>query len=402
MDNNVIIITAVFPPEPVVSSRMSFDIAESLSSTSNVTVLSPRPSRPYGFNFQPYIKSMEYDHVCLKSFVSPGPLIIGRLLESVSYGLSCIRYLKKYRMNISFIYANTWPMFSQLIVTNYAHLKGIPIIIHIQDIYPESFSNKLPSIIRPIFNNIFMHMEKYIFNKASRIISISNDSKAYLIQSRRVNAKKISAVNNWQNEEAYLKFHRDDSRAIHPNGMFTCMYLGNIGPVADLESIIKSFGVSALRGTRLIIAGSGSSKKKLQIVASDYYPYPIEFIDVPDNQVPETQDLADVLILPIRRGAALSSIPSKLPGYMFSQKPILAVLDNESVTAKVIIESNCGWLVNPGEEDELIMTLKMIVSLSKVELEALGSNGFRYAMSNYSRKINLGLLTKIFMEYTKK
>ena len=41
----ILIITAVFPPEPIVSSRLSFDIANKLSEENEIVVLHPHPSR---------------------------------------------------------------------------------------------------------------------------------------------------------------------------------------------------------------------------------------------------------------------------------------------------------------------------------------------------------------------
>ena len=46
----ILIITAVFPPEPIVSSQLSFDIADKMSEDYKVTVIKQRSSRHYGFN----------------------------------------------------------------------------------------------------------------------------------------------------------------------------------------------------------------------------------------------------------------------------------------------------------------------------------------------------------------
>lgn len=46
----ILIVTAVFPPEPVVSAQISYDLATELSKKYNVTVLCPPPTRPNGKN----------------------------------------------------------------------------------------------------------------------------------------------------------------------------------------------------------------------------------------------------------------------------------------------------------------------------------------------------------------
>jgi hypothetical protein len=51
-DKNILIVSCVFPPEPVVSANLSFDIAGELAFKNNVTVISPLPTRPYGSNYR--------------------------------------------------------------------------------------------------------------------------------------------------------------------------------------------------------------------------------------------------------------------------------------------------------------------------------------------------------------
>lgn len=45
---NILIISAVFHPEPLTSAMMNYDLAEELAKEHNVTVLRPKPSRPIG------------------------------------------------------------------------------------------------------------------------------------------------------------------------------------------------------------------------------------------------------------------------------------------------------------------------------------------------------------------
>lgn len=49
--SNILIISAVFSPEPVVSAKLSEDIANELGLSNEVTVIAPKPTRPLGFKF---------------------------------------------------------------------------------------------------------------------------------------------------------------------------------------------------------------------------------------------------------------------------------------------------------------------------------------------------------------
>ena len=56
---NVVIVSAVFPPEPVVTAQTSFQIADALFHFGHqVTVLAPFPNRPDGRLFKGYRRSL--------------------------------------------------------------------------------------------------------------------------------------------------------------------------------------------------------------------------------------------------------------------------------------------------------------------------------------------------------
>jgi glycosyltransferase involved in cell wall biosynthesis len=176
------------------------------------------------------------------------------------------------------------------------------------------------------------------------------------------------------------------------------MYMGNIGPVAGIDLLIDSFSKANLGKCRLLIAGSGSKRIELENLVSLRKIERVNFVDVPNGMVPEIQGSADVMLLPIKKGAASSSIPSKLPAYMFSKKPIIAAVDIDSDSAKVINEAKAGWVIEPENIDMLIDVMREASLTKKPELELKGENGFNFAMKNLSKKNNLKLLVKAILE----
>jgi len=176
------------------------------------------------------------------------------------------------------------------------------------------------------------------------------------------------------------------------------MYLGNIGPVAGIELLIESFFKANLKDCKLIIAGSGSKRIDLEKLVSSKKIERVYFVDVPNGMVPEIQGSADVMLLPMKKGAASSSIPSKLPAYMFSKKPIIASVDMDSDSARVINEAKAGWVIEPENIDMLIDVMREAFLTKKSELEIKGENGFNFAMKNLSKKNNLKQLVKVILE----
>lgn len=393
----ILIVTAVFSPEPVVSAKLSEDLANELSKTNKVSVISPKPTRPYGFKLIKKNINKSYSHIKLNSYTCPESNFYGRIKESYSFGLACAKYIKENRNNIDVIYMNSWPIFAQYLTVKTAYKYNIPITTHIQDVYPESLGTKIP-IFGVIFNFIFRPIDKVILEKSKKVVAISKKMKQYLANSRQISSDKIIVVQNWQDEEAFINYKEIRDNNFTDQRLFTFMYMGNIGPVAGIDLLIDSFSKANLEKCRLLIAGSGSKRNELENLVSLKKIKRVNFIDVPDGMVPEIQASADVMLLPIKKGAASSSIPSKLPAYMFSKKPIIASVDIDSDSARAINDARAGWVIEPENIDMLIDVMREAYLTKKSELELKGENGFNFAIKNLSKKNNLKQLVMAILE----
>lgn len=395
----VLIVSAVFPPEPIVSSKLSFDLYKALNERNiKAIVIHPTPTRPFGFRPDTQtIGLIGPDEVTTKSYVCPRSSLIGRTRESWSFGRACEKYIAEHKDEISCIYANAWPMFAQKAIVKKAKKYGIPCIIHVQDVYPESLTNKLSGLIGGFVKAFAIPIDKYVLRNCTKVVAISEKMRDYLIVSRNIPKSKISVVINWQDEQDFLEYQKQAvSEELHP---FTFMYMGNIGPVAGVDLLIEAFTNTGLDNARLVIAGSGSMKEKLKELAEPYKN--IEFWDVPNGKVPEIQAKADCMLLPIKKGAASSSIPSKLPAYMFSAKPIIGCMDADSDTATAINESGGGWVIDPENASKLADTMKSVVGMSEDLLKTMGNNAQKYGLEHFSKKKNLDKLTKVIMDCIK-
>ena len=241
----------------------------------------------------------------------------------------------------------------------------------------------------------FQPIDRYILKNANKIICISENMKMHLSQTRKLPASKFQIVSNWQDEGSFIEYKKNTSVHDHAKEGFSFMYLGNNGPVAGVDFLIKSFAKAAIENSRLIIAGSGSRTDACKELAKDLGLDNVFFVPVPDGKVPEVQAKADVMLLPVNKGGAMSSIPSKLPAYMLSAKPIIGSLDLKSDTANAIVAANCGIVIEPEKEDYLVGAMREIRYFDKNKLIEMGENGFSYAMSNFSKSYNLKQIVNI-------
>jgi glycosyltransferase involved in cell wall biosynthesis len=395
----ILLVSANFPPEPVAAACLSYDLALSLSEKNKVTVIAPRPSRPFGFSFRKELPDHKlFEHIVLNSYTCPKSKVPGRMYESYSFGKHTLNFIRENHDKIKCIYISAWPLLAQYMLVKASRKYAIPAVIHVQDIYPESLSNKIP-FLGQVINRALLPLDRYILRNASHIVANSEYMRASFEKTRGIAGNRITVVKNWQDESKFImdyEMHTD--RKNHDSGdrRFIFMYLGNIGPVAGVDFLIKSFIKADIKEAILVIAGAGSQKEKCMQI-SRHENRNIVFTDVPAGKVAEMQSSSDVLLLPVRKGASLSSIPSKLPAYMFSKKPIIACVENESDIAYDIRKSDCGWVVPPEDTDSLIKAMKSCISMPREDLRIIGERGFSYALDNYSRRKNLSVLTSIIM-----
>ena len=390
--SRILIISAVFPPEPVISALLSRDIADALSVKHDVTVLCPHPSRPEGFIFMENAIKANYKVERLNSFTCPSSILFGRLRESFDFGKHCVDFIQKNSSSIDCIYINSWPLFSQYRIIKAARKCGVPSILHIQDIYPESLTKKLPAIIGRLVFQLLLPIDKFILKNASIIVGISSYMISYLSKTRKVEKEKFRIIRNWQNDQQFIKY---SSKLSNSKNDFVFMYAGSISASAGVPALIHGFAKANLPNAKLVIAGDGADKINCINMANDLQNDKIIFSEVGPDNIAELQSEADILLLPLRKGIAKTATPSKLTAYLLSSKPVIATVEEDTDVSDILTKANCGFVVEPEDSDALADILRKSYSISETELVRMGANGKEYARMYLSKHANLNKLVSI-------
>lgn len=390
----ILIVSSVFPPEPVVSAMMSYDIAMRLCALGNkVVVVTPSPSRPLNYVFKEEKKVFPFEHIVLDSYTYPESHIIGRTRESISFGKAVARFISEYPDSIDCIYANTWPLFSQLAIARSAKKKAIPFYIHEQDVYPESYCFKIPGLLGRLLYKVLIPIDKYVQWHARGLIVISPAMIDTLSQTRKVKKEKYTLVRNWQEDQRFINAYRpvnDNDTGCH------FMYLGSINPTANVTMIIEAFATITTPKCKMSIIGNGPEKSHCEEVAK-VVGVDISFGSVNPDLVAEKQRSADVLVLCLKKGVAKTATPSKLTAYMLTGRPIIASVDFDSDCANIINEAKCGIVVEPDNVDALGDAMQTMANTSIEEKNIKGRKAFDYAVKHLSKEQNLKILANILM-----
>jgi glycosyltransferase involved in cell wall biosynthesis len=406
----IVIISGVSPPEPVTASRINWDVASRLAEENNqVWLISPKPSRLKSSDYKETTGTSirkvgdNFYHIWLDSFTCPKYSLFLRAYESLDFGLKSISYVNRKIENVDLIYICSWPVICPLMIIKLRKNKQVPVIVNIQDLYPESLLARINSkAIAPVFYPLFF-LDRLVANGSTHITVISESFRKRYINKIKDCESKISVIHNWQDPEVFIKISATRDTIIRKYNLLDCrgkfifMFLGNVGPVAGVEKLIFSFLPLDRGELYLIIAGTGTEKEKCQLLSERLGLSNIAFVDVPPepDSVAELQSILDIMLLPINPESAHSSIPSKLIAYMFSAKPVITSASDGSEPAKAIKESGCGWISGTDKPEEWARVMESAFNTDlSVRLE-MGKAGFRYAMNNYSRTEGLRKISKL-------
>ena len=383
-----LIVSAVFPPEPVVSARLSDDIYQSIKRGGlEVRVFHPRATRPNGYPFGERI-AIGTDEIVSDSFTCPESSVYGRLKESYSFGKATAQYIKQHHQDIDVLYANTWPLFGQFFLAKAAKKNGIPYYIHIQDIYPESYCHKMSKVLGNFLQDLLIPIDKYVLRNAKGVFAISPAMKSYLAETRGLEESKVLLVRNWQDDHFFIKTYKPIETKQEKTSL---MYLGSINPTANVSLIVHAVAGLDKENYHLSIIGSGPEKENCQELASQL-GVDVSFGTVTPEQVAIKQSEADILILCLKKGIAQTATPSKLTAYMLTGRPIIASVDLDSDCANIIREAGCGLVVEPDNEQALKEAIVKIAVKDAAELNILGKAAFKYAKDHLSKEKNLNII----------
>lgn len=386
MQKQILIISAVFPPEQVTSAFLNYDLAKVLAKDYKVTVLRPKPTRPIGATFREGWSDPDFETVLINSYTHPESELLGRFKEAMDFSRKAVKYLKAHKDEIDFVYNDGWQLFGLYIIAKACIKYNIPYIVPIQDIYPECLLTKshIPGFAKKMIKDTLLPIDKYYQKHAFCVRTISDEMADYLSKTRNISRDKYLVVNNWQNDDEFKRFPKTQDIC-----KLVFEYVGSINVHANVDLMIRAFAEANIPNTELRIYGGGNQKENCQQLVKNLRLTNVTFGFVSRNEIPTIQSAASVLILALPKGNGNLCLPSKLTSYMLSGKPILACVDEDSATMRYIHEADCGISVEPDDIQAIKDGFVRFAQMSKEELQKKGENARIFSSQHLTREVNL-------------
>ena len=398
-----LVVSCVFAPEPVVSARTSTEVVEKLVAAGHqVTVIAPFPNRPGGKLYPGYKRTLYhkerhlrgYDIIrCFAAF-SQESSMLSRFLENITFGVTAaLAAIFVKRPDV--VYSNTWPVIATVFLTLVARWRHLPMVVSVQDVYPESLISQQRLAPNSWLARLLRYIDRFVAHQATALVVISDAFARIYEDNRKVPPQRIVVVPNWLDSTVVTPDVSDAQQVRNRLGIparaCLAVYGGNIGVAAGVETLVAAFDhIDPKLDLYLLVAGSGSQLAACKAIADKLSSKRIYFHS--PWQTDETSSVlaaADILVLPTRGEQSLVSVPSKLISYMLAARPIIAQAVHGSDLAQTMRNADCGWIVEPGAEDQLADALWVAAQADAGERRAKGQAGRLYALQHMTSEANL-------------
>lgn len=382
---NILVISQYYYPEQF---RIN-DICTELAKRGNsVDVLTGLPNYPGGKVLKDYSRKklrnekIEGVNIHRSFLIGRGNNSFTLLLNYLSFMLSASFKIFNIRkeFDLVFVYQLS-PVSMAFPAILFKKFKKIPILLYCCDIWPES----VRTILRNDKNIIFRMVEKfsqYIYKNCDLITVSSYSFIEYFEKSHHIEPKKLKYIPQHA-EDFYLNFNNPIE-----NDTIDFVFMGNIGRVQDIESIIYAAQLIRTKENFLVhIVGDGSNLINLKNLVKDMgLDDTVKFHGRKNHEeIKYFYDLADVCLLTLKEDNKTGlTLPSKLQSYMAAGKYVVGAINGSA--QEIIRESNCGKCVDSGNHIGLANLMTKCIE-NKHDLRIIGENGREYFKENFTKEI---------------
>lgn len=245
-------------------------------------------------------------------------------------------------------------------VTKYANKNKIPVIVDIQDLWPEAF--KMALSIPIVSDILFYPMKKQadrIYARADKIMAVSD---TYVDRGLKCNNKDTSGLSIYIGSDSKLIAEKIKGIDIDkPKNEFWVGYVGALGHSYDIESVLKAIKKledKDIKNIKFIVMGEGVLKEHFKQIAIEN-EIDVEFTGLLEyGAMMRTLMACDIAVNPII-GTSVSSIINKVADYAAAGVPVINTQNSEEYR-KLLERYNAGINVENGNIEDFSKAIQKL------------------------------------------
>ena len=375
----ILIVSQYYPPElaliPSVLAERLADLGHS------VKVLTGFPNYPEGKLYAGYKQSWRHQETHGRITIKRVPMFIdhsqnplARIASYVSFAIGTI-LASSFARGTDVVYVYATQMTAAAAPHIWRRTYGIPYVLHVQDLWPESIIDSSlvrSGLTKKLIVGLLTPWLSAVYRRSSAVIAIAPTMRRMLLQ-RQVPNEKLHTVLNWADDVPTVTV---PGRTPKETRGVRIVYAGNLGDMQDLETVLEAARlVQDLADFRIVFVGTGVAEKRLKQIARDNGLENVEFYGrVEPNHMDSIYAESDFQLvtlkdIPIFRG----TIPSKLQGSLAHGVPVITTVAGD-VTA-IVHEEGVGLTAPPENATALAAVFREAHSMPNNVRERLGKRG---------------------------
>lgn len=356
---HILITTQVFPPEIHPTAVMAGDLAAGLVRRGfRVTVAAGLPHHPTGRvpdGHRRLWQSTERDGyrvVRLWHPTSENRGIASRAFVMAAQALSTVAAAgSSGRPDVVLSFGGP-PLLGPVLSGLLARLRGARLVTVIHDLYPDVAIESGAVRAGPVIGMARV-AERLQYRLSDALIVLGESTRDTLVAAHGIPPARISVLPVWLDPEEIRPGDRDNAwrrRVGIGPGRFVVLYSGTAGIVSGAE-ILEQVAERVDPDVDLVLVGGGSAWRALeQRSARGALPPNVRLLPYQERaDLPYVQAASDLSLLTLLPGRGRTSVPSKLQGYMAAGRPVLAAVDADCDSARLVRRGGFGLVVPPGD-----------------------------------------------------
>jgi len=382
----ILVVSQYFYPE---NFRINDLCLELKNRGHDITVLTGLPNYPKGEYFEGYSINQNCDEIwqgipiyrCkLKARHTGSINLIKNYFSFVIQANKKLKELKNMEFDVIYVFEVS-PITVALPAIKFKKKKNIPLIMNVQDLWPENI------IAVTGINNYFITasincLVKYIYKYCDLILTASKSFVPNIQEHLKKNKNKVKF---WPQYSIVKKENKKIS--LFDEQFFNIVFTGNIGEAQGLDLVIEAANELKNSNIRWQLVGDGRSENRLKQRVKDYG---LENIVVfhgrkPENEIPQYLANADAALLILKPDPVFEmTLPAKLQTYMACGIPIIGCVSGEG--KRTIEESKSGIVSDEISVNGLIDVCQQFLECTKEEYNELCKNSYEYGIHNFDKE----------------
>nr|WP_156438419.1 glycosyltransferase family 4 protein [Bradyrhizobium valentinum] len=350
----VVVVSQHYPPDPSTTAAIMAAISERMAQEAEVLVLSGTAGSAAAASAgKPQI-------VEVRNWM-PGKAALGKraLAELLFTARTLVAMLTKLRRGDVALTVPA-PFMLPYAFAAAAKLKGARSVLIMHDLYPDVLI--MAGLLKPdsLLAKAMRALNALMFRTLDAVVIIGRDTEKLLLRYGGMTRDKMRFIPNWATLVPGVRAVDPDNPYRRPlSARFVVGLSGNLGFTHDPVIVFEA--ARLLRDNKdihFLLSGWGIGFDQLREMQSEAKLSNVTLVDrVEDEQLEAFLSAADVWIIPYRKNVAGVSVPSRFYNLLAIGRPVILVSEADAEAALTVTEHDVGWVVEPGNADELAKTV---------------------------------------------